>query len=94
MGSRVAQGFKESMWTLLASKGVQQVIKRAIRFLARRTAAEHAQSGWLEMLSLQWRAMQFLAIGFMWLCVVLFLLEGALSLLSLYVSRPRLTVHP
>ena len=64
------------MWTLLVSKGVQQVIKRLIRLLARRTAEEHAQSGWLEVLHLQWRAMQSLAIGFMWLCVMLFLLEG------------------
>ena len=29
------------------------------------------------MLHLQWRAMQSLAIGAMWLCVMLFLLEGA-----------------
>ena len=52
------------------------MIKRLIRLLARRTAEEHAQSGWLEVLHLQWRAMQSLAIGFMWLCVMLFLLEG------------------
>ena len=53
------------------------MIKRLIRLLARRTANEHAQSSWLEVLHLQWRAMQSLAIGAMWLCVMLFLLEGA-----------------
>lgn len=72
-----SQGLKASLWTLLVSKGVQQVMRRIIRFLARRTAAEHAQSGWLEVLQLQWRVIQGLAIGFMWLCVMLFLLEGA-----------------
>ena len=71
------QALKESLWTLLVSKAVQQVIKRLIRLLARRTAKEHAQSSWLEVLHLQWRAMQSLAIGAMWLCVMLFLLEGA-----------------
>ena len=71
------QGLKASLWTLLVSKGVQQVMRRIIRFLARRTAAEHAQSGWLEVLQLQWRVIQGLAIGFMWLVVMLFLLEGA-----------------
>ena len=78
------QGLLSSIWTLLISKGVQQLMKRAIRFFAGRTAAWQASAAWLDALHLQWQICQYWTLGFMMLCVVLALREGRswISLLS------------
>ena len=71
------QGLASSLWTLLVSKGVQQLMKRMIRFMAGRTAAWQASAGWLDALQLQWQIGQYWILGFMMLCVILALLEGS-----------------
>ena len=70
------QGLRSSLWTLLVSKIVQQLMKQAIRFAAGSTAAWQASAGWLAALQLQWRILQYWTLGFMMLCVMLALLEG------------------
>ena len=70
------QGLRSSLWTLLISKGVQQLMKLAIRFFAGRTAAWQASAGWLDALQLQWQILQYWTLGFMMLCVFLALKEG------------------
>ena len=70
------RGLASSLWTLLISKGVQQLIKLAIRFFAGRHAAWQASAGWLDALQLQWQISQYWTLGFMMLCVMLALLEG------------------
>lgn len=70
------EGLRSSLWTLLVSKGVQQVMKRTIRFFAGRTAAWQASARWSEALQLQWQISQYWTLGFMMLCVILALLEG------------------
>lgn len=74
MGS--LQGLRNSLWTLVVSKGMQTLMKRAIVVMAGRTAAWHADAGWLETLQLQWRVLQYWVIGLMVLCVILFLTDG------------------
>jgi hypothetical protein len=70
------QGLRASLWTLLVSKAVQQLMKLGIRFAAGRTAAWQASASWLDALQLQWQIAQYWTIGFMMLCVMLALLEG------------------
>ena len=70
------RGLASSIWTLLISKGVQQLIKLGIRIFAGRQAAWQASAGWLDALQLQWQISQYWTLGFMMLCVLLALLEG------------------
>jgi len=70
------QGLVSSLWTLLVSKGVQQLMKLAIRFFAGRTAAWQASAAWLDALHLQWQICQYWVLGVMMLCVLLALREG------------------
>ena len=64
------------MWTLLVSKGVQQVMKQLIRVFAGRTARWQESAGWADALQLQWQILQYWTLGFMMLCVFLALREG------------------
>lgn len=57
------QGLRSSLWTLLVSKGVQQVMKRTIRFFAGRHAAWQASARWSEALQLQWQISQYWCLG-------------------------------
>ena len=70
------EGLRSSLWTLLISKGVQQLMKQLIRLAAGRTAAWQATAGWLDALQLQWQILQYWTLGFMMLCVFLALKEG------------------
>ena len=81
------QGLRSSLWTLLVSKSVQQLMKQAIRFFAGRTAAWQQGAGWLDALQLQWQILQYWTLGFMMLCVFLALKEGMewTSLLSAWL---------
>ena len=83
------EGFRSSLWTLLVSKGVQQLMKLGIRAASRRTAAWQANAGWLDALQLQWQIAQYWTLGFMMLCVFLALLEGRgwASLLSTWLIQ-------
>ena len=78
------QGLKNSLWTLIISKGVQQLMKQLIRVFAGRTARWQESAGWLDALQLQWQILQYWTLGFMMLCVLLALREGRtwFSLLS------------
>ena len=71
------QGLASSLWTLLISKGVQQLMKFAIRFFSGKLHRDHANVGWLDALQLQWQICQYWTLGFMMLCVMLALLEGS-----------------
>ena len=64
------------MWTLLVSKGVQQLMKQLIRVFAGRTARWQESAGWLDALQLQWQILQYWTLGFMMLVVFLALREG------------------
>lgn len=68
------QGLRSSLWTLMVSKGIQQLMKQAIRFYAERTA--RANQGWMEALQLHWQIAQYWFLGFIVLCIVLVVLEG------------------
>lgn len=83
------QGLASSLWTLLISKGVQQLMKFAIRFFSGKVHHYHANAGWLDALQLQWQISQYWTLGFMMLCVMLALLEGRnwLSLLCGWCAR-------
>lgn len=70
------QGLRSSIWTVIISKAVQQLIKQAIRHMAGRTAAWQARAGWLETLQLHWQIVQYWVAGFIMLCVLLFLRDG------------------
>jgi hypothetical protein len=70
------QGLKDSLWTLITSKGVQQLMKQVIRVYAGRTARWQESAGWLDALQLQWQILQYWVLGFMMLCVFLALREG------------------
>jgi len=70
------QGLRSSLYTLFASKVVQQLMKQGIRIAAGRTVAWQANAGWLETLHLQWLVLQYWVVGFMLLCVGLFLRDG------------------
>jgi|Transcript_29145 hypothetical protein len=70
------QGLRSSLWTLVVSKGMQLLMKRVIRFVAARQAAWQASAGLLESLQMSWTILQYWVIGFMVLCVLLFLREG------------------
>ena len=69
-------GLKASAWTLLVSKGVQLLLKRLIRLAARWTARQNEGIGVLEGVQFVWRILQYWVMGFMALCVTLFVLEG------------------
>ena len=51
-----SQGLRSSLWTLMVSKGIQQLMKQAIRFYAERTA--RANKGWMEALQMHWEIAQ------------------------------------
>ncbi|KAL1528583.1 hypothetical protein AB1Y20_009924 [Prymnesium parvum] len=68
------QGLCSSLWTLMVSKTVQQLMKQAIRFYAQRTA--RANKGWMEALQMHWQIAQYWAGGFVLLCIILIVLEG------------------
>lgn len=70
------QGFKHSLWTVIVSKGVQQLMKQLIRVFAGRTARWQESAGWLDALQLQWQILQYWTLGFMMLVVFLALREG------------------
>ena len=70
------QGLVSSLWTLLVNKGVQQLMRHAIRIFAGRTARWQESASWLDALQLQWQIAQYWTLGFMMLCVMLALLEG------------------
>ena len=69
------QNLRHSLEFLVSSKAVQFVIRRVIRFAAGRTATWQESAGWKETLQLQWMFFQYWVLGFMMLCVMLFLLE-------------------
>lgn len=71
------QALYSSLWTLVISKSVQQLIKRAIRFYAGRLRGQWASANWLDALQLQWQISQYWMLGFMMLCVILAIIEGA-----------------
>ena len=70
------EGLKNSLWTLLVSKGIQQLMKQLIRVFAGRTARWQESAGWLDALQLQWHILQYWTLGFMMLVVFLALREG------------------
>ena len=83
------QGLTTSLWTLLISKGVQQLMKLAIRFFSGKVHHDHANAGWLDALNLQWQIIQYWTLGFMMLCVLLAVLDGRnwIMLLSSWCAR-------
>ena len=90
------QGLASSLWTLLISKGVQQLMKFAIRFFSGKLHHHHANVGWLDALQLQWQISQYWTLGFMMLCVMLALLEGRswFSLLCGWCARGGRSILP
>ena len=70
------QGLRSSIWTVLISKAVQQLIKRLIRLMAGRTAAWQASAGWMETLHMHWQILQYWVCGFVVLCLILFFRDG------------------
>ena len=70
------EGLKNSLWTLIISKGVQQIMKQLILVFAGRTTRWQERAGWLDALQLQWQILQYWTLGFMMLCVFLALREG------------------
>ena len=52
-------GLRHSLTFLFASKAVQFLMRRAIRFAAGRTAAWQAEAGWKEVLALQYWLVQY-----------------------------------